>query len=90
MSGSDTGVAGLECAEQWRRVNDSTYFECMYRFTEDGQVEVLALGARVVVPINALSLLPEPIARAVLAEWAERAASELRAAAKSAPVEQQR
>jgi hypothetical protein len=51
------------------------YFESMYRFTDDGQVEVLALGARVVVPTNAVPLLPEPIARAVLAGLAERAAS---------------
>jgi hypothetical protein len=61
----------------------------MYRFTEDGHVEVLALGARVVVPIKDLALLPEPIARAVLAELAERTASELRTAARPAPAEEE-
>ena len=55
----------------------------------DGQVEVLALGARVVVPINALPLLPEPIARAVLTELAERATSELRRTANSTRAEEE-
>lgn len=65
------------------------YGECLYRLREDGHAEILAFGARVVVPIKALPLLPEPIARAVLVELAERAASALRAAANSASAEEE-
>ena len=63
------------------------YPACWYRFTGNGQVEILALGARVVVPIDSLSLLPEPVARAVLSELAEGVAGELRAAANPATLD---
>lgn len=89
MNDSDAKPAGTDGSEHWQRVDDSTSFECFYRFTGDGQVEILALGARVVVPIKALSLLPESIARAVLNELAKRAARELRKAANSAPSEEE-
>lgn len=89
MNGSETEPVGLDGSKPWKRVDDSKYSECFYCLRADGQVEVLALGARVVVPINALPLLPEPIARAVLAEFAERAACELRAMAKPAPAEEE-
>lgn len=69
---------------------DSAYSECRVRLIGGGQVEILALGAHVVVPINALALLPEAIARAVLAELAEHAGKELRAAAKATPAEEER
>jgi len=78
LNGNASGPAGLEDSRRWREVVDSSYPACWYRFTGDGQVEILALGARAVVPIESLTLLPEPIARAVLAELAERLASELR------------
>jgi hypothetical protein len=62
----------LEDSTSWRQVVDSKYPACWYRFTGTGQVEILALGARVVVPIDLVSLLPEPVARAVLSEMADR------------------
>lgn len=89
LNESDSGPVGLEGPEPWKQVVESSYPACWYRFSVDGQVEVLALGARVVVPMESLPLLPEPIARAVLAELAERVASDLRAAAKSAPAEEE-
>jgi hypothetical protein len=82
LNDSDTEAVALDGFKLWKRVDDSGYFECLYRLIEDDQIEVLALGARVVVPIKALALLTEPIARAVLTELAERAANELGAAAK--------
>lgn len=70
--------------------DDNKYSECLYRLMGDGHVEVLALGARVVVPMDRLALLPEAIARAVLAELAKRAAGELRTAIDSARAEAER
>ena len=60
--------------------------------TQRGGAErvVLALGARVVVPMDRLALLPEAIARAVLAALAKRAAGELRTAIDSARAEAER
>lgn len=87
MNENDSGPDGLEGSKHWRPVVNSRYPACWYRFTGDGQVEVLALGARVVVPIESLTLLPEPIARVVLTELAERLACELRRAANCAPTE---
>ena len=90
LSGSDSGSAGLDGSRPWRRIeDDGKYSECLYRLTGNGQVEVLALGAHVVVPFKALPLLPEPIARAVLTELAERAAAELRRVASTPPAEQE-
>lgn len=72
---TDPNSAGLEEATRWRYVIDSRYPACWYRLTSTGEVEILALGARVVVPVDLLSLLPEPVARAVLSELAERTAA---------------
>ena len=66
--------ADLKDSTRWRQVVDSRYPVCWYRFTDKAQVEILALGARVVVPIDLVSLLPEPVARAVLSQMAERLA----------------
>jgi hypothetical protein len=75
----------------WTRIeDDDKYSGCLYRLTGDGQVEILALGAHVVVPIDALPLLPEPIARSVLAELAKGAAGELRRAVESVRAEEER
>lgn len=85
-----TKVPGLDSSKDWTRIeDDDKYSECLFRFTDDGQVEVLALGAHVIVPTDALPLLPEPIARSVLAEMAKRAASELRRAVESARAEEE-
>jgi hypothetical protein len=86
---TDSGPAGLGESTSWRHVIDSRYPACWYRFTGNGQVEILALGARVVVPVDSISLLPEPVARAVLSELAERVAGELRAAVNPAATEEQ-
>jgi hypothetical protein len=83
LNENEWGLAALEDSTSWRQVGDSKYRACWYRFTGNAQVEILALGARVVVPIDLVSLLPEPVARAVLSEMAECLARELRAAAKS-------
>jgi hypothetical protein len=72
LNENESGLAGLEDSTSWRQVVDSKYPACWYRFTGTGQVEILALGARVVVPIDLVSLLPEPVARAVLSEMADR------------------
>jgi hypothetical protein len=85
LNQNESGLAGLEDSASWKQVSDSRYPVCWYRFTGDNQVEILALGARVVVPVDAVSLLPEPVARAVLSEMAERLARELNAEAKSIP-----
>lgn len=73
---TDPGPAELEEITNWRHVIDSRHPECWYRLTGTGQVEILALGARVVVPVDSLSLLPEPVARAVLSELTERVGGE--------------
>jgi hypothetical protein len=89
LNEKESGLAGLEDSTSWRQVVDSKYPVCWYRFTGNDQVEILALGARVVVPIDSVPLLPEPVARAVLSEMAERLACELRAAAASMPAEEE-
>jgi hypothetical protein len=89
LNQNEAGLAGLEDSTSWKQVVDSRYPVCWYRFTGDSQVEILALGARVVVPIDSVSLLPEPVARAVLSEMTERGAGEPRAAAKSMPAEEE-
>jgi hypothetical protein len=81
----------LDSSMDWTRIeDDDKYSGCLYRLTGDGQVEILALGAHVVVPIDALPLLPEPIARSVLAELAKGAAGELRRAVESVRAEEER
>jgi len=55
----------------WTQVIDGEPYGCWYRLRDDGQIEVLARGHRVVLPVEAVALLPESIARAVLGKLFE-------------------
>ena len=55
----------------WTQVIDGAPYGCWYRLRDDGQIEVLARGHRVVLPVEAVALLPESIARAVLGKLIE-------------------
>ena len=57
--------------ERWVQVIDGAPYGCWYRLLDDGRVEIWARGHRVVLPVEAIALLPESIARAVLAKLAE-------------------
>lgn len=50
----------------WAQTIDGVVHGCWYRLREDNQIEVFARGHRVVVPKEAIALLPESVARAVL------------------------
>jgi hypothetical protein len=57
--------------QHWIQVIDGAPYGCWYRLRDDGQVEVWARGHHVCVPVEAVALLPEAVARAVLAKLAE-------------------
>jgi hypothetical protein len=52
----------------WAQTIDGVVYGCWYRLRGDDQIEVFARGHRVVVPLDAIALLPESVARAVLAQ----------------------
>jgi hypothetical protein len=52
----------------WAQTIDGVVYGCWYRLCRDDQIEVFARGHRVVVPLDAIALLPESVARAVLAQ----------------------
>jgi hypothetical protein len=52
----------------WAQTIDGVVYGCWYRLRRDDQIEVFARGHRVVVPLDAIALLPESVARAVLAQ----------------------
>ena len=52
----------------WAQTIDGVVYGCWYRLRHDDQIEVFARGHRVVVPLDAIALLPESVARAVLAQ----------------------
>ena len=55
----------------WSQTIDGTLYACWYRLRDEGQIEIFARGHRVTVPLEAVALLPESIARAVLAQLRE-------------------
>ena len=55
----------------WIQVIDGAPYGCWYRLRDDGRVEVWARGHHVCVPVEAVTLLPEAVARAVLAKLSE-------------------
>ena len=57
--------------EHWIQIIDGAPYGCWYRLRDDGQVEVWARGHHVTVPVEAVALLPEAVARAVIAKLAE-------------------
>ena len=57
--------------EHWIQVIDGAPYGCWYRLRDDGQVEVWARGHHVILPREALALLPEAVARAVIAKLAQ-------------------
>jgi hypothetical protein len=57
--------------QHWIQVIDGAPYGCWYRLRDDGQVEVCARGHHVCVPVEAVALLPEAVARAVLAKLGE-------------------
>jgi hypothetical protein len=58
----------------WAQTIDGVVYGCWYRLRGDDQIEVFARGHRVVVPLDAIALLPESVARAVLAQLRSPAA----------------
>jgi hypothetical protein len=52
----------------WTQLIDGTLYGCWYRLRSDGQIEVFARGHHVVLPLDAIALLPESVARALLAQ----------------------
>jgi hypothetical protein len=58
----------------WAQTIDGVVYACWYRLRGDDQIEVFARGHRVVVPL-AIALLPESVARAVLAQLRPPAAA---------------
>jgi hypothetical protein len=52
----------------WAQTIDGVVYGCWYRLRRDDQIEVFARGHRVIVPLDAIALLPESVARAVLAQ----------------------
>lgn len=59
----------------WTQSIDGTLYGCWYRLRTDGQIEVFARGHRVTLPLDAIALLPESVARAVLAQLRQPATS---------------
>ena len=57
--------------EQWTQVIDGGPYGCWYRLRDDGQIELWARGHHVTMPLEALALLPEAVARAVIAKLAQ-------------------
>jgi hypothetical protein len=57
--------------DHWIQVIDGAPYGCWYRLRDDGQVEIWARGHHVVLPIEAVALLPESVARAVIAKLAQ-------------------
>lgn len=64
----DNGAKGPGELRYWAQSIDGVVHGCWYRLRDDGHIEVFALGHRVVVPNEAIALLPEAVARAVLAQ----------------------
>jgi hypothetical protein len=64
----DNDAKGLGELRYWAQTIDGVVYGCWYRFRDDGQIEIFARGHRVVVPKEAIALLPESVARAVLAQ----------------------
>jgi hypothetical protein len=58
----------------WAQTIDGVVYGCWYRLRGDDQIEVFARGHRVVVPLDAIALLPESVARAVLSQLRSPAA----------------
>lgn len=52
----------------WTQTIDGRLYSGSCWLRPDGQIEIFTLGHRVVVPLDAVALLPESIARTVLAE----------------------
>jgi hypothetical protein len=57
--------------EHWKQVIDGAPYGCWYRLRDNGQIELWARGHHVTVPLEALALLPEAVARAVIAKLVE-------------------
>jgi len=69
----DDGAKGPGDLHYWAQTIDGVVYGCWYRLRDDDQIEVFARGHRVVVPKEAIALLPEAVARAVLAQLRSRA-----------------
>jgi hypothetical protein len=69
-SGNGLGSTGSDSGDfrYWTQSIDGTLYACWYRLRPDGQIEVFARGHRVILPLDAIALLPESVARAVLAQ----------------------
>ena len=75
---SDAGGIGLQdeiapdgAYQHWVQVIDGAPYSCWYRLQDDGLIEVWTRGHHVIVPVEAVALLPEAVARAVLSKLAE-------------------
>lgn len=67
----DDRRVGPDGLSYWTQVIDGAPYGCWYRLRDDGHIEVLTRGHRVVLPVEAIALLPESGARSVLAKIAE-------------------
>lgn len=76
MSGAGVCISGAGLSESdrpgdfryWTQLIDGTLYGCWYRLRSEGQIEVFARGHHVVLPLEAIALLPESVARALLAQ----------------------
>jgi hypothetical protein len=71
LSESDNENGPSAAFEHWIQIIDGAPYGCWYRLRDDGQIEVWARGHHVVLPIEALALLPEAVARAVIKKLVE-------------------
>jgi hypothetical protein len=67
----ENGIEPDGAFQHWIQVIDGAPYGCWYRLRDDGQVEVWARGHHVCVPVEAVALLPEAVARAVIGKLGE-------------------
>ncbi|HET9447925.1 MAG TPA: hypothetical protein VFO35_16795 [Steroidobacteraceae bacterium] len=66
------GAKGAGELRYWSQTIDGIVHGCWYRLRDDNQIEVFARGHRVVVPREAIALLPESVARTILTQLQAR------------------